>query len=611
MRLENVPSDITSELELHKAIEEKLFMDGKIHGVSIVYDIKGETEEEKKVEEAIKKMVNNLVVFDTYQRASDSALRKLFTRHRSGIEIGNQVEQDAHEFLKMLKGKGEYGDRPIKGSGEAYVVFKKKKDLRMALSTIKAFQFPTKDDPYHLVDVLPCSFTSREVLWNMCVSRPPEIRLNVVKSSIKMFIFFVLMVLCSYGFFQFVVWPYHEAGSDPTKTSKGFKYLGYVVSTFNSNIPGLVPGLALGCGFTRMGQVDNFIFIFAMTSVLLMNFLSIMSYVDLSHFKLFIEHASPRDLVSESAVVDTLFDVMYPGLTIWGYVEGEVLLALYTTLQNALFIALIYIFGMFPDRCREWLKTSVLGFKDRNKFSAREAEQAMQFQPFFISLEYSFMIWIPTIYFLSFFLFSQTSDDCCRSLFFFSLLYRFWQYINVHVFRETSMDSEETFCTTMYFFGIVLQVFPACACWWSIRLEIVNIKVGVIFLVALPLLGFSLYLRALDKMEFWHMHHTTIQGGLGADDLNTVDARDKGYEYCLNLRVFSWWNTNPVYVLKHRFCPRVPGFECMPDDRPYWPEGAVESLAEEGVEFKITKSGGHSLNSYAELRRQSTPDWQS
>merc|ERR1711920_446976 len=67
----------------------------------------------------------------------------------------------------------------------------------------------------------------------------------------------------------------------------------------------------------------------------------------------------------------------------------------------------------------------------------------------------------------------------------------------------------------------------------------------------------------------------------------------------MNDSQMSWWNLNPIYVLKNRHCPTLPGHEVMvsrqSEDQnihgPYWPPGEPDRLQgffEPGKEFKHT-----------------------
>merc|ERR1712098_588894 len=66
------------------------------------------------------------------------------------------------------------------------------------------------------------------------------------------------------------------------------------------------------------------------------------------------------------------------------------------------------------------------------------------------------------------------------------------------------------------------------------------------------------------------------------------DYDDPGVENLLEERGYSWWNANPVYVLKTRHNPDFPGYECMRNSRQIcWPcDPLLPSYYEAGTHFR-------------------------
>merc|ERR1719421_1023855 len=97
----------------------------------------------------------------------------------------------------------------------------------------------------------------------------------------------------------------------------------------------------------------------------------------------------------------------------------------------------------------------------------------------------------------------------------------------------------------------------------------------MILVYALVFLLYVLCLQGVDRLldrEFKDLSEEDDFEAIGAI-LGTGLAKDPGYEEVMEICGYTWWNTNPIYVLKHRHCPNFPGYECHTEleGYRYWP----------------------------------------
>lgn len=126
-----------------------------------------------------------------------------------------------------------------------------------------------------------------------------------------------------------------------------------------------------------------------------------------------------------------------------------------------------------------------------------------------------------------------------------------------------------------------MSVLPACAVWWLIRIDIVRRLLGAL-LGALAFIGALVaYEAGLYTMGFFTPDCMKI------DHFSETDGVDPGYEYVIESSLQSWWNFNPVYILKARYAPEVDGYKCLHRDIKCWPSRfRSQGLMEVGLGFR-------------------------
>jgi len=271
------------------------------------------------------------------------------------------------------------------------------------------------------------------------------------------------------------------------------------------------------------------------------------------------------------------------------YVLGEVANVLLPVVGY--FLAIRFLFVYAPEDKKNKTKLGkllqkvripmldFLGLKKGNStITTREAEKVQILMPLLLWMEYTYVVIFPAMAFVTFYLLTDQSSTVCGWLLGFSVLFFLWQrYVMLWLYGKATYDSQDSYLTFIRLWGVVISMLPPATVWWTYRLgEIVEWSFAILTMIlvyTLSLMLFELGLLLLD----WY---------LGVRD-DGVDEFDWGYAQVMEELSMSWWNLNPVYVLKNRLCPNLPGHEVQTDGEKYWPSGQdMEGFFELGKEFK-------------------------
>lgn len=216
-----------------------------------------------------------------------------------------------------------------------------------------------------------------------------------------------------------------------------------------------------------------------------------------------------------------------------------------------------------------------------------------------LSMEYTYMIIFPVTSFLMLFIVTEERSKNFLLLLIFAVVFHVWQrYIMIWGYGMATYDSERSFVTYMQFWGLVVSMAPAASVWWSWRIKWISNDIALLMFLLVYILTFLVYICALKGVDWWMARKELEE----EDDFTAAGYPngDPGYEEVIEQCSYSWWNVNPVYVLKHRHCPDLKGHECLSNTR-CWPKNHVrEGYFEIGKEFRhVVKS--KFLESHADL----------
>mmetsp|Transcript_6658 Transcript_6658/g.11841 ORF Transcript_6658/g.11841 Transcript_6658/m.11841 type:complete len:686 (+) Transcript_6658:963-3020(+) len=608
--LTNLPKNITSEEQLKTELEKRLNLKDKLYGVSIVYDVK-----EPEWEARISEMLDNLVRYDiAKQKHYSSKVKALYTKVTPLSELEEKVAKDKRDFKDWLTGEGEMGkkrfakaDKSIT-SGEAYVTFKRKVDLKMFLPCVSAIRWPMKHDPlhqfeandYHMVHIKEVQWEPSDVMWMDCVPTQRGMKTKIVTASLTMLGMFIVMFALTGAVFYSSILPYKAVGADVT-TSTNFNYTNQLLALVCMLIPGMPAGLAQGIGYTRMNQMEGFIFFFILCVFGIWNLTTIMVqwgivglFDNLEDLVKAVDNMTQTEVHAELEWSQVVPSVMFPGQLVQGYIINELLTALLPIIIPTAVSLCVYYLHVFPMCIRKIVAGAMLQNTNFEFIDAFKYETQISLQPYRLSMEYAFMMWVPMLSMTILFFLTDfwTQLKIFGGLILYSCLMMFFVHVCVYVMRDTSFDSVQGFVAFIQAWGDLLSFFPTLSVWWAMRLNWISGRVGIImailaffafrlfFLMLLKNIGFDSVMSQKMMTEAFDMQKSTWE---------TMEKNDVGFRKVLDCSGYSWWNMNPVYVLKYRYCPNLPGYEVHPESEcPVWPSGYVtKSLVQLGKDWRF------------------------
>lgn len=214
---------------------------------------------------------------------------------------------------------------------------------------------------------------------------------------------------------------------------------------------------------------------------------------------------------------------------------------------------------------------------DSSVVTVREAEKAQVLVPLLLWMEYSYIVvftamTIPTLYMVT-----TDASAVGQRLLGFSIVFFLWQrYVMLWLYGRTEYDSGKTYRAFILVWGFCLAAILPANALWTYRLG--HIKEGDVTLtiaVLAFLLAMCIYIGGIMVIDY------CFQISAGVDEV------DPPYSEVIDAKEASWWNLNPIYVLKKRYCPDVPGFEAHEDDVQCWPSSwNTHGFLELGKEYR-------------------------
>ncbi|CAE8586333.1 unnamed protein product [Polarella glacialis] len=597
--LTDLPKDMMSERRLKEVLEKELVcLHGEIHGVSICYDMKHISTESQ---ERLESMLERIVEWDD--------LRNEWCPGHLGTpedELAASMEEDARIFEEMLQNE-------LRGSGRAYVVFKMQQSLVKVLKERRgilqsAFQAQTDEKEaspmkstahspiFDVVKLVHTNDAPEGLLYNRMWMTPQEESATNHEMPRRLFLYVAAYGVVAQLFYSSMILPYQDNFVEGGEDAAAVKIVGKVVLLFNVAIQTAVMIEVADCGFVRVIRIDQVTFIWNTILLLLsigygifqqcwragMRFVLVAP--ELADEQAWWEwrRLTFQSVQTESMVGANLAGVLTEQILML-YILGEVGNVLAPVLFNWAALRAIFVInigGSHDSFAQRTLRRMLPKFQSPETVTPREAERAQILAPFLLWMEYSYVVVFPSMALCTFYIASDKNLNICAWLFGFSLIFYMWQrYVMLWLYGKTSYDSDDTYKVFIVMWGVVLSQIPSAAAWWSYRVgEITEAPFAFILMAmtfSLSLLIYEAGLLFIDSC-FW-------ENDIEMDDMD----EDPGYVAVMDQTGASWWNVNPIYVLKQRYCPDLPGFELHGRDVQCWPSYvASKGFFEIGKEFR-------------------------
>mmetsp|Transcript_45543 Transcript_45543/g.97653 ORF Transcript_45543/g.97653 Transcript_45543/m.97653 type:complete len:1025 (+) Transcript_45543:55-3129(+) len=620
LQLTGLPDCCVSERALKLLLEEELRMHGKLQGVSICYDLLQLEEEDR---EHIEEMLETLTEYDTWKNgwcSKDLCIE----------DLDRRIEHDQEHFTKFIKsGK-------LKCSGEAFVVFKNQADMfkvqEERCGIRKEIFFAQSEGemmdmihPKHTDVANAQSLKTRKTKSGVgksagefvkvtgTVSEPGGVRFEAYKEPdekhamsinvwmpLRMLLYILIYTVAAQAFYSSMVEPFQANMLEGMENSLSIALVSKIVIALNFLIQTMVMVDVEKWGNLRsFSLVDQRTFLWNTLLLVITNGYILMQecWRDGIHWKLtapvgkeellwdwqriWFQSATVEQQVGKSLAATMMEQIMML------YVLGEVgnVLAPVVCYWVALRAIYVWRIGGKDSYFQKMLKKLLPHFRSKNNtITAREAEKSQILMPLLLWMEYTYVVVFAWMAFCTFFLATTEGYVVCGLLLCFSILFYIWQrYVMLWLYGKATYDTNETYNAFIRVWGFVLATLPPQAVWWAYRLGEIQEQNFMLVVMLLVFLVAILFYQWGIIFVNWK-----VDGGQeGIDDFG--EGGDPGYKQVMESVFYSWWNVNPIYVLKSRYCPYEPGFEVHVEElqRDLWPQAHQErGLFEPGKEFR-------------------------
>jgi len=261
---------------------------------------------------------------------------------------------------------------------------------------------------------------------------------------------------------------------------------------------------------------------------------------------------------------------------IYMYTLGEVFNVVLPLVVYKPILRTVFYWRLGTDSFRRFLQGLLPKSHDLKVLTAREAEEAQALVPLMLWMEYTYLVVFPAMAFMTFLLASDSASEVFKWLLIFALVFYAWQrYVMLWGYGKTTYDSAQSFIAFTRVWGLVLAMLPTASVWWAWRLGLIPNHLVALMMVLVFSLVTTIYAIGLLTIE-WFLQPAT-QAGVSAATRNRADnaalvppVKPPSYEKVMDQRGYTWWNVNPVYVLKARYCPNIPEHE-VHDEVKCWP----------------------------------------
>ncbi|OLP89705.1 hypothetical protein AK812_SmicGene28834 [Symbiodinium microadriaticum] len=588
LMLEGVPKNVTSEKQLHQQLEQELSMEGRIYGVCILYDLLHLPSE---TQEKLEDMLEHIIELDDLRTGWAHA-----TVSAPEENLIHSIKEDEQEFREIMRNH-------IRCCGRAYVVFQTQSAMLRVLRERSGIRKQILDpsstsDELEMVRIVNRGDQPAGLRYEKAELTGPERAWTLSVLPARQFVYILIYVVSAQLFFYFMQKPWHDCAMEASSGAAGVQLASKGVLLVNFAIQTAVAFDVEACDFIRVSKVDEITFIW--NTLLMVITLLYIVYQECDKVGMRPTFFPPEEeysaawwewrrglllaALAEIRAYDALLSV-FTEQTIMLYVLGEVGNVLAPVLFFWLALRAVFISnigGTPTSRIQRLLRVVLPKTRSPSVLSHREAEKAQVLVPLLLWMEYTYVILFPVIALTSVY-FVDHSMKVWQALLCFSLLFFLWQrYVMLWLYGKSQFDSDGTYFSFIVVWGFVLSQCAASFAVWAYRLEeITEWPFAILIFVLIFFLTFFIYLAGVLYIE-WSFSKA-------GKALDSMDGTDPGYGKIMEDTGISWWNVNPVYVLKHRLCPQERGYEVHDETVACWPSWSNQGFFEKGKEARHRK----------------------
>lgn len=265
------------------------------------------------------------------------------------------------------------------------------------------------------------------------------------------------------------------------------------------------------------------------------------------------------DFVRERQLFDAFYNMLMPGWLFAGVLTGKFMGWFMPVIQNYVLTSAVFSMGCLPDPIRQLLTAIIPWNPSIDWLSARQAEHIFEPPELALAWEYNMYIVTPCVCMVSLFFMSPRTWKVFAFLAFWGIfMYLLHRYPTLLISKK-HMTSYKVDLLACKLWGFPLSMILAAFGYWGVRCNRLgtNTNLGSYWVVCfLFLLGLVLHRLALELLS---------RGGVKA-----VDLQDRPYHVVEQKLRYTWFNTNPVHILKSCYYVEKMG-EGVEDTRAFVP----------------------------------------
>lgn len=446
------------------------------------------------------------------------------------------------------------GPDKLQGCGSAFLVFRHGGASNRVMNAYEKhrhlLRYPSAPDkPLDLIRVFSEPPT---VTWsNMGISRLTRQR-QVVKAFIKIFaLIAAVQYFIMQTFVKYVVLPYAKTGA--VAGSQKMVLAGIILGNVNMWLCITIYGTASGLGFPERDKMDVAIFCANVALSLINTCINVYSTFYTVYAResaqaslgTFLTMNSLVAMRTENAWAESLYFMMVPGMTYVGYLMCPLMAGMIPYCQNLLFMHLIYVWGCLPRGLLRLIKVFLPWAPNSlDVYSPHRAEKGLEPMEIGLPWDYSSNIVLPSMCFSMLFFASPFVWRTFLAMLGWACFYYCWcRYMHLRLMKACFYSTSRLDATVNYAWGLPLSIVAAAWCVWVLRWSgSVGESLPVWMRLAFVAVGFGASLAA------WVYCYTRFVDPLHPEHAEQMQS--KSVEEVAADRLYTWFNCNPIYVLK-------------------------------------------------------------
>lgn len=372
--------------------------------------------------------------------------------------------------------------------------------------------------------------------WNFGMSTPAEKEMGVARSIfLTLCTFALIYAIWYYPWATYIIGPYADHTGGP-----GFwtcQFGGWVFG-IAGNITGSVMWISMwNIGYDNQMDLDLGVFTFAIATSILQNILSL--YISLRHE--FPADVTQLDLEAETAMSQAFVQMLIPGWLFTPVIMGQVMGTFIPFAINFLLMRIIFVWQPFPG----WVNAILTSFVPGNpsvaeplRISNRAAEIALEPQGLCLPWDYPGLIVVTSQCIVALFFLSPSMWDIFPYLLGYTVFIYLWHRIICLKFKRKQMHSSvATHRSFVRWWAVPLSLVGTAAAFCQYRVKEIPFFI-VPFTFGSSAAMYLLGLRVIGE----------------ANAVEVADVLDATYDRVEQKLLYSFFNTNPINVLKAHYC---------------------------------------------------------